>query len=77
MLIHHIEHNHVLHERVILFTVVTEEIPRVPASERIEMESVGEGIFRIIVHYGCIQIPNIPGHCGFANALVWSWTWPE
>jgi KUP system potassium uptake protein len=60
MLLHHLEHNHVLHERVILLTVVTEEIPRIPASERLEFESLGQGIFRTVAHYGFMQTPNIP-----------------
>ena len=32
---HHLNHNQVLHEQVIMLTVLTEEIPRVPASERV------------------------------------------
>jgi KUP system potassium uptake protein len=47
-------------EKAILLTVVTEEVPRVPAAERIEFDSLGQGIFRTVVHYGFMQTPNIP-----------------
>ncbi|MGH7924375.1 MAG: potassium transporter Kup [Candidatus Binatus sp.] len=60
MLLHHVEHNHVLHERVILLNVVIEEIPRIAASERLEFESLGQGIYRTVAHYGFMQTPNIP-----------------
>lgn len=59
-LIHHLEHNMVLHEQVVILTVVTEDIPRVPASERIELKKLGEGFFRLIARYGFMQNPNVP-----------------
>lgn len=59
-LLHNIKHNHVLHERVILLTVVTEEVPRVPESQRAEIRDLGEGMYRIIAHYGFMEHPNVP-----------------
>jgi K+ transporter len=38
-LVHNLEHNKVLHERVVLINVVTETIPRVPKEERLEIEA--------------------------------------
>ncbi len=60
MLPHHLEHNQVLHERVILLTVQTEDVPRVAAAERIEVEEMEQGFWRIYVHYGFMQMPNVP-----------------
>ena len=57
---HHLEHNRVLHEQVILMCVETEEIPRVPASERLELIGFAAGIYRVVVRYGFMQTPNIP-----------------
>jgi KUP system potassium uptake protein len=60
MLLHHLEHNQVLHERVILLTVVTEEVPRVPTAERLEVGALEQGFLRVTAHYGFMQNPNVP-----------------
>ena len=59
-LLHQLKLNRVLHERVILLTCVTEDVPRVPASERLEIKSLRCGFYRVHVHYGFMQSPNIP-----------------
>lgn len=60
MLLQHLEHNQVLHEQVVLLTVVTNDVPRVPASERLEVNKVRPGIYRVFVRYGFMQSPNLP-----------------
>ena len=60
MLVRQLERDHVLRERVILLTIVTEEVPRVPASQRLEIEPLEQGFVRIAVHYGFMQNPNLP-----------------
>ncbi len=60
MLLHHLEHNQVLQEQVVILTAVTREIPRVPAAERLEVTDHGQGVFRVLVYYGFMQSPNIP-----------------
>lgn len=60
MLLHHLKHNQALHEQVILLTVVTEEVPVVRISERVEVEKLEMGFFRVIVHYGFLDNPNVP-----------------
>jgi KUP system potassium uptake protein len=59
MLLHHIERNQVLHERVVLHVSI-EDAPRVPASERLHLQTLDQGFFRIEVHYGFMQSPNLP-----------------
>ncbi|HHQ47339.1 MAG TPA: potassium transporter Kup [Acidobacteria bacterium] len=59
-LLHNLKHNHVLHERVILLTVVTEEVPRVGEKERVEVQELGAGMYRIVAHYGFMETPDIP-----------------
>jgi len=59
-LLHNLLHNQVLHEQVVLLTVVYEDIPRVPASRRFEVESYGEGFFRVILHFGFTDEPDVP-----------------
>ena len=59
-LLHHLKLNQVLHEQVLLLTVVTEDIPRVAADNRLEITALPCGFFRVIVRYGFMQNPNIP-----------------
>jgi KUP system potassium uptake protein len=60
MLLHHLEHNQVIHEQLVLLTVITKDVPRVPAAERLEISPYRLGFFRVFVNYGFMQSPNIP-----------------
>jgi len=60
ILLRHLKHSRVLHERVILLTVATEDVPHVPADQRLEMEPLGEGISRAIVRFGFMENPDVP-----------------
>jgi KUP system potassium uptake protein len=55
-----LRHNKVLHERVILLTVVTERVPHVPDSDRIVVEDLGKGILRLTVRFGFADQPAVP-----------------
>ncbi|HYH23424.1 MAG TPA: potassium transporter Kup [Azospirillum sp.] len=59
-LLHNLKHNQVLHERVVFVTVLVEDVPRVPAKDRVTVEGLAEGFYRITVRYGFSQEPNIP-----------------
>jgi len=59
-LLHNLNHNKVLHERVVLLTVRSEDIPHVPDSQRIEIAPLGDDFFRVIVHYGFKDEPDLP-----------------
>ncbi len=63
-LLHNIKHNKVLHNRVVLMTLITEEQPHVPEQERIEVLPRGSGIFRVIVRYGFMEDPDVPAVIG-------------
>ncbi|MEC4590521.1 MULTISPECIES: potassium transporter Kup [Nitrospirillum] len=60
MLVHHVTHNRVLHEHVILLTLVPTKRPRVPAGERLSVEQVGNGFWRVTVRIGFMQKPDVP-----------------
>jgi len=60
-LLHNLLHNQVLHEQVVLLTVVNEDSPRVLPADRVEIERHGEGFFRVILHYGFMDEPDVPG----------------
>ena len=58
-LLHNLKHNQVLHERNVLLTVRTEEVPHVAADDRTSVEQLGEGFERITVRYGFMQDPAV------------------
>ncbi len=60
VLLHHLKHNKVLHERVILVSVLSEEIPSVPESERVAVRELGSGFFQIVARYGFMETANVP-----------------
>ncbi|CAM3727777.1 MULTISPECIES: potassium transporter Kup [Pseudomonas] len=59
-LLHNMLHNQVLHSQVVLLTVVSEDTPRVPAQERFEVEAYGEGFYRVLLHFGFMDEPDVP-----------------
>ena len=59
-LLHNMKHNKILHERVVFLTVMIENVPYVPATRRIEVVDMGQNFYRIIIHYGFMQDPDIP-----------------
>jgi KUP system potassium uptake protein len=59
-LLHNLQHNKVLHERVILLTVVTIDVPHVPPEERSEVLPLGQGFFRLTLRYGFMEEPDVP-----------------
>jgi KUP system potassium uptake protein len=58
-LVHNLAHNKVLHEQVVLLTIVTEEVPHVPTRERVRVASLHDGFYRVTAHYGFMQDPNV------------------
>ncbi len=60
VLLHHLKHNKVLHERVVLVSVLTEEIPSVPEIERVSVRELGSGFHQVIARYGFMETPNVP-----------------
>jgi KUP system potassium uptake protein len=67
-LLHNLMHNKVLHERVVLLTVETEEIPFVDEAERVEVAELGHGLFRVLLRYGFTEDPDIPSGLALAKA---------
>ncbi|MCB1920545.1 MAG: potassium transporter Kup [Candidatus Competibacteraceae bacterium] len=59
-LLHNIKHNEVLHARNILVTVQTAETPYVADADRLEVIDLGHSFYRVLVHYGFMDQPDIP-----------------
>jgi len=60
VLLHHLKHNQVLHQRVILLSIVTKDIPVVPEKERIHCSELREGFCQVLAYYGFMETPDVP-----------------
>ncbi|HEV8632400.1 MAG TPA: KUP/HAK/KT family potassium transporter [Thermoanaerobaculia bacterium] len=58
-LLHNLKHNQVLHEKVVLLTVRSEDVPYVAESERVTAEDLGEGFYRVVARSGFMESPQI------------------
>ena len=65
-MLHNIKHNKVLHERNIMVTVNTRDIPFVPDEERVKVEKLSERFYRICLDYGFKDRPDIPAGLAIA-----------
>ncbi len=59
-LLHNLAHNKVLHERVALLTVVTEDVPYVGDGQRLTVKPLGNDFYRLTVRFGFKDDPDIP-----------------
>nr|WP_063794238.1 KUP/HAK/KT family potassium transporter [Streptomyces graminilatus] len=59
-----VEHNHVRHEHVVILSIETEPVPRVPADRRIVVDGLGyadDGIVHVTARFGYMETPDVPG----------------
>lgn len=59
VLLHQLKHTKVLHERVVLLSVLTERMPEVSGDRRIEVTDLGQGFFRLVARFGFMEVPDI------------------
>jgi KUP system potassium uptake protein len=60
VLLHHLKHNKVLHEKVILLSTLSAHVPYMPAGERLKVEDLGQGFYRVVFHFGYMETPRVP-----------------
>jgi KUP system potassium uptake protein len=60
VLLHHLKHNKVLHEKVMLMSIHTEEIPQVADRDRVKCSELGEGFYQVKARYGFMETPDVP-----------------
>jgi KUP system potassium uptake protein len=60
VLLHHVKHNKVLHEQVVLLSIATAQVPSVPFGRNVEVAELGEGFWRVVARYGFMQTPHVP-----------------
>ena len=60
VLLHHLKHNKVLHENVILLSILVAKVPEVPIADRVEVTSFPHKFSRVKAKYGFMQTPSVP-----------------
>ena len=60
ILVHHLKHNKVLHEQVVLLTVSILDVPTVEPATAIEVHRLAHGFYRVVARYGFMQRPDVP-----------------
>jgi KUP system potassium uptake protein len=60
VLLHHFKHNQVLHQQVVILSVVTDAVPEVAKADRVHAKALSEGFWAVTAHYGFMETPNVP-----------------
>jgi KUP system potassium uptake protein len=60
VLLHHLKHTKVLHDQILLLSIVSRNIPHVEGQARLHVEVLGHGFYRAIAAYGFMETPDIP-----------------
>ncbi len=60
VLLHHLKHNKVLHEQVVLLSILSEEVPEIKDAERITIQRLTQGFYRITARYGFMESTDVP-----------------
>jgi KUP system potassium uptake protein len=68
-LLHNLNHNKILHERVVFLTVEVRDVPWVPFTERVKCERLGHGCWRVRVRYGFMNRPDVTRALDLCGAL--------
>jgi hypothetical protein len=58
-LLHNLNHNKVLHERVVFLTVEIRDVPWVTFEERVKVQRMGQGCWRVNVRFGFMNRPDV------------------
>ncbi|HZH04483.1 MAG TPA: KUP/HAK/KT family potassium transporter, partial [Myxococcaceae bacterium] len=60
VLMHHLKHNKVLHEHVILLSITSEPVPQIPVLQQVQVQELEHGFYKVNAHFGFMQTPKVP-----------------
>lgn len=69
-LLHNLKHNKILHAQNLFVTVRSHEVPRIAASQTLEVTPLGGDCWQVVVNYGFMQNPNVPAALGALKGLA-------
>ncbi|MDX2019169.1 MAG: potassium transporter Kup [Deltaproteobacteria bacterium] len=58
-LLHHFKHNKVLHRRVIILSIASDDVPRVAHADRVRSKDFGQGFIGVVAHFGFMESPDV------------------
>ena len=67
-LLHNLKHNKVLHKRVVMLSLVVEDVARVPDEDRVEVTDFGQGFYRVVARFGFVEDTEVPHVLSLCNA---------
>lgn len=67
-LLHHFKHNEALHKKVLILSIISTETPSVAPEERIQVDNLGQGFYRIKAKFGFMEKPDMPEIFNMVNA---------
>ena len=70
-LMHSLKHYKVLHEKNVILTVETVDMPRVDPADSVHIEPIGETFTRVVLRFGFMETPNVPKALAVARQLGW------
>ncbi|KAF0229403.1 MAG: KUP system potassium uptake [Beijerinckiaceae bacterium] len=70
-LMHSLKHFKSLHERNVILTIVTADVPRVPESERVTMTDISPRFRQVTMTFGYMEEPNVPHGLALCRKLGW------
>jgi KUP system potassium uptake protein len=71
-LMHSLKHYKVLHEKNVILTLETMQVPHVDPAERVQIEPIGETFSRVKLRFGFMEQPNVPKALAIARKLGWT-----
>jgi len=69
VLLQNLKHNKILHEKVVLLSILPTDVPTVAARKRVKVEGLGQGFYLVIAYNGFMQRPNVPEIMKLASEL--------
>jgi KUP system potassium uptake protein len=61
------QYNKVIQERIVLITVIFEDVPHVGADRRVAVEPLGQGFYRVTMRFGFMEEPDVPAALALLN----------
>jgi KUP system potassium uptake protein len=71
-LLHSLKHYKVLHTNNVILTIITENVPRVAAKDRVQIEPLGNSFMRAVLRFGFMEAPNVPKALAIARKHGWT-----
>jgi KUP system potassium uptake protein len=60
VLLHHLKHNKALHRQVVLLSITPADVPYADDVDRVRVQPLGQGFYRVLVQSGFMETPNVP-----------------